>query len=76
VKNQSFFICDPEPVRISQAFADIAQAMRVPFEALSRDSNTVERTHRYLMQTQPENLTMRILFEDYTQFKMTFPFSG
>lgn len=65
IENQAFFISDPEPVLIRQAFTDLAQAMRIPFETLSLNESTVSRTHRYLLRSQPENMMVRILFEDY-----------
>jgi len=63
--NQDFFISNPEPVRTGQAFADVARALNVPFEPMRRTPLQIQETYRQLLHRQPDNLLLRILFEDY-----------
>lgn len=63
--NRDFFICDPEPVHTGQVFGEVARALGVPFQPLERSPGQIAETHRRLLARQPENLILRILFEDY-----------
>lgn len=65
VENQSFFICEPQPVSVVQAFADVAKVLGRPHEPLQRSPEQLARMHQSLRHRHPENLIPRILFEDY-----------
>jgi nucleoside-diphosphate-sugar epimerase len=65
VQGQSFFICDPQPVRVGQAFADVARALQLPYRPLPRTSQQLAQLQSRLLYQQPHSLILRILFEDY-----------
>jgi UDP-glucose 4-epimerase len=65
-ENQTFFAANPEPVRIADAVAAIAQALSVPLEPLSLSAGQIERVRRRWYAAAPANpIILRILFEDF-----------
>lgn len=64
-ENETFFVANPEPLRVADAVADLAQALQVPFQPLHLSPNQIERYRRRWYTTQPNHLVLRILFEDF-----------
>jgi nucleoside-diphosphate-sugar epimerase len=64
-ENQAFFVSNSEPVRIADALADLAEALRVPYQPRMVSDTKMARYRRSLYHRQPDNLLLRILFEDY-----------
>jgi nucleoside-diphosphate-sugar epimerase len=64
-KNETFFVANPSSPRITDAFAQLAQALEVPFEPLQLSPEQIERYQRRWAAAHPNHLVLRILFEDF-----------
>lgn len=67
--NEVFFVSNPEPVNVADAFRDVAMALNTPdaspFAHRALSSRDIARTHQWLLRRQPTDLVTRILFEDF-----------
>jgi nucleoside-diphosphate-sugar epimerase len=63
--NETFFVSNPQPVRIADAFRDLAEALAVPYQPMDVPPEAIPRFQSALYHKYPENLLLRILFEDY-----------
>jgi nucleoside-diphosphate-sugar epimerase len=52
-------------VRIADAFRDLAEALEVPYQPMNVAPEDMPRFQSALYRQYPENLLLRILFEDY-----------
>jgi nucleoside-diphosphate-sugar epimerase len=84
-ENQVFFVANPHPVRIGEVYPKVAKALRVPHQGLSIPNHQIERIQRHLYRKQPENVLLRVMFEDFfhcsaekwyrlTDFKLRYGF--
>lgn len=62
--SETFFVSNPTPIRIAEAFAHVANALKVPFQAKSSSPEILHRAQRLWYRQQPDNPLLRILFED------------
>lgn len=63
--NRRFFIANPAPVRVADAYQTLAEALERPLEPLRLSPEQMARYETRWRTAQPENLLLRILFEDY-----------
>jgi nucleoside-diphosphate-sugar epimerase len=63
--NETFFVSNPQPVRIADVFRDLAEALEVPYQPMDVSPEDRARFQSSLYRQHPENLLLRILFEDY-----------
>jgi dihydroflavonol-4-reductase len=64
-ENQVFFVSNPEPVVINDVYDKLAKLLDVPRHTMPLDANAIERFRRILYRRQPENVLLRVLFEDF-----------
>jgi nucleoside-diphosphate-sugar epimerase len=62
---ETFFVGNPEPVRIANVYPELARVLGVPYKPMDVPENLVPRYRDWLYRLQPDNLMLRILFEDY-----------
>lgn len=63
--NERFFIANPEPIRIQDAYALLAEALGLSFTFHPVDSKSLSRYENRWRTAQPDSLILRILFERY-----------
>ena len=65
VENESFFVSNPTPVRVADAYAALAKAVGAEFKPLDLSDAELARYRSLWYRQQPDNLLLRILFEDF-----------
>lgn len=65
VENEAFFVSNPSPVRVADAYAALAKAVGADFKPLDLSSEDLERYRSLWYRQQPDNLLLRILFENF-----------
>lgn len=86
-ENEAFFVSNPQPIPIVEAFAHIASALNVPYRPLERAPEHIRRAQHRWYHRQPDHLVLRILFENFfacnpakwyraTGFQPTFDYSA
>lgn len=63
--NEAFFVSNPEPVRIAEVYSALAETLGVPHRPMVVAPESLPRFQRQMYAQDPENLMLRILFEDY-----------
>lgn len=63
--NRRFFIANPSPVRITEAYETLAEALKLPLEPLRLSPEQIALYETRWRLAQPESLILRILFERY-----------
>lgn len=63
--NQSFFVSNPQPIRVADAMAHLAEALGMPYQPLQRTLSHIQKAQRLWYRRQPDSLVLRILFEDF-----------
>jgi nucleoside-diphosphate-sugar epimerase len=64
-QNQAFFVSNPTPVRVGDVYPKVAQALGVPYRPMSPGEQQIERFKRLLYRQYPENVLLRVMFEDF-----------
>ena len=64
-ENQTLFVSNPRPVQISAVYAKLAKTLGVPFQPMSLSQAQIERFRRTLYRKDPDNVLLRVLFEDF-----------
>lgn len=63
--NQRYFISNPEPIQLHQAYQLLAEALKIPYKPLPIKPHEIERYRSHWHNTHPDSLVLRILFESY-----------
>lgn len=64
-ENQTFFVSNPQPVRIADAYAKLAGVLGAPYQPIVLSNQEIVRFQRMLYKKDPENVLLRVLFEDF-----------
>jgi nucleoside-diphosphate-sugar epimerase len=64
-ENQEFFVSNPQPVCVSDFFQDVAHFLGVRYEPYVLSEARIKRIQKRCYRERPDDLVMRILFEDY-----------
>jgi nucleoside-diphosphate-sugar epimerase len=63
--NERFLIANPQPVRIDEAYKQLAAALGLHWESRLEDASLLSRYQRLWRQSQGDSLMLRILFQRY-----------
>ncbi len=63
--NEDFFIANPEPVRVSDFFRRLAEAIGVSFQPREIRPAVMDRFRRFQFHRHPQDPVVRILYTDY-----------
>jgi dihydroflavonol-4-reductase len=63
--NETFFVGNPEPCRIASVYRDLSEVLGVPYHPDAVSPENMPRYRRLILRQAPDNLMLRILFEDF-----------
>lgn len=64
-RNEVFFVSNPEPASMANVLRELSQALNLPYQAMSKSPEQIERYKRRFYQREPENVLLRVMFEDF-----------
>lgn len=64
-RNEVFFVSNPKPIQVANLFAELSQALQLSYEATNKRPKDIERYKQRFYKHDPENVLLRVLFEDF-----------